>query len=61
MLYRRQYFIADTKQAFEAKYTMSQHDVSTLKRRSEGLGIKENYVITHQFDDNPNAILATDL
>jgi len=54
-------FITDTKQAFEVKYTMSQQDVSTLKRRSEGLGIKENYVITHQFDDNPNAILATDL
>jgi len=54
-------FIADAKQAFEVKYTMSQRDVSTLKRRSEGLGIKENYVITHQFDDNPHAILATDL
>jgi hypothetical protein len=54
-------FIVDTKQALEVKYTMSQHDVSTLKRRSKGLGIKENYVITHQFDNNPHAILATDL
>ena len=54
-------FIADTKQAFEVKYTMSQRDVSTLKRRSKGLGIKENYVITHQFENNPSAILATDL
>jgi len=54
-------FIVDTKQALEVKYTMSQHDVSTLKRRSKGLGIKENYVITHQFNDNSSAILATDL
>lgn len=54
-------FIADASSALEVKYTMSQHDLATLKRRSERLHIKENFVIAHQYDDNPEAILATDL
>jgi uncharacterized protein len=54
-------FIADTNYAFEVKLTMSQRDVDTLKRRTEGLGIKENYLISHQFNDNPHAIVVTDL
>jgi len=54
-------FIADSTSALEVKYTMSQHDVATLIRRSKGLGIQENYVITHQYSNHPQAIIATDL
>lgn len=54
-------FIADSKTAFEVKYTMSSQDISILKRRSLSLDIKDNFVVTHQFTDHPEAILATDL
>jgi len=54
-------FIADSTSALEVKFTMSSQDVSTLKRRSLSLNIKENFIITHQFNDHPVAILATDL
>jgi len=54
-------FIVDNKFAFEAKYTMSARDCMTLKRRSKGLKIYENYVISHQFNNNPESILAIDL
>ncbi len=54
-------FIADSSTAFEVKFTVSSQDVSTLKRRSSSLNIKENFVITHQFNNHPEAILATDL
>jgi uncharacterized protein len=54
-------FIADSDTAVEVKFTMSAQDVSTLKRRSLSLNIKDNFVITHQFNDHPEAILATDL
>jgi hypothetical protein len=54
-------FIADGGTAFEVKFTMSSQDVSTLRRRSLPLNIYENFVITHQFNDHPKAILATDL
>lgn len=54
-------FIVDSTSAFEVKYRMSPQDVSTLKRRSMSLNIKENFVITHQFNNHPEAILATDL
>lgn len=53
-------FIADAV-ALEVKFTMSAQDIATLKRRSSGLGIKENYVVTHQYTDAVNAIVATDL
>ena len=54
-------FIVDDSIAIEVKLTMSKRDVHTLKNRSKSLNIKENYVITHQFDKNETAILATDL
>ena len=54
-------FIADNKNALEVKFSMSQHDIETLKRRSRGLNIKENYVITHQYYDNPGVIIVTDI
>lgn len=54
-------FIADATTALEVKFTPSQQDVSTLKRRSGGLNIKENFVITHQYSEHPEIIIATDL
>lgn len=54
-------FIADTKYALEVKVSISLQDITTLKRRSGALNIKENYVISHQFSDNPDVLLATDL
>lgn len=54
-------FIVDSLYALEVKFSMSQHDVATLKRRSAGLDIKENYIITHQYSQHGEAILATDL
>jgi len=54
-------FIADTKVALEVKHTISKHDVSTLKRRSAGLHIKENYIIVHEYNTHPLAIPATDV
>lgn len=54
-------FVADTKCALEVKVSMSPQDIITLKRRSESLNIKENYVISYQYSDHPNVIIATDL
>lgn len=54
-------FIVNGSTALEVKYTMSKRDVSTLQQRSQALKINENYIVTHQFDQNPDAILATDL
>lgn len=54
-------FVADSALAIEAKFTMSQQDVATLKRRSAGLNLKENYVVTHEYSEHPEAVMATDL
>jgi predicted AAA+ superfamily ATPase len=54
-------FIVDASCALEVKLSMSQHDVAILSRRSTPLGLKERYVISHQYSDHPEAILATDL
>lgn len=54
-------FIVDDKIALEAKVSTSKQDFNNLKRRSKGVGINENYVVTLQYSDNPRAIVATDL
>lgn len=54
-------FIVDGTYALEVKFSLSQHDVATLKRRSATLGTKENYIITHEYSSHPNSISATDL
>lgn len=54
-------FIVDKSCALEVKLSMSRHDLVTLKRRSIGLNLRENYIITHQFSDIPETILSTDL
>lgn len=54
-------FIVNDKTALEVKVSMSKQDFNNLKRRSKGLGINENYVVTLQYSDNPGAIAATDI
>lgn len=54
-------FIVDEKVALEVKTSMSRQDISNLERRSKGLGIKENYIITLQYNENSQAILATEI
>jgi len=54
-------FIIDGKTALEVKYTMSQQDLATLKKRSKTLKIIDNYIVIHQFNDYPKSILVTDL
>lgn len=54
-------FILDEKTAIEVKYSVSLKDIDTLKRRSQSLRINESFVITHEFNDYSESILATDL
>ncbi len=54
-------FIIDGKTALEVKYTMSQQDLATLKKRSKTLKIIDNYIVIHQFNDYPKSILVTNL
>lgn len=54
-------FIVDGSVALEVKMSMSQQDLTNLKKRSGILNISENYVVTLQYSDNDHAILATDL
>jgi len=54
-------FITNTSCALEVKLTMSRQDIVTLRRRSGRLRIKENYVISYQYNNNHEVILATDL
>lgn len=54
-------FIVDDKIALEVKTSMSQQDLANLKKRCKGLNVNETYVITSQYTDNKEGILATDL
>lgn len=54
-------FIVDNKIALEVKTSMSQQDLFNLKRRSKGLNINEAYVLTLQYSDRSEAILAIDI
>lgn len=54
-------FIVDDKIALEVKMSMSQQDLSSLRRRSIGLNISETYVVTLQYSENKDAILAIDM
>ena len=54
-------FIIDDKIALEVKVTMSQQDLANLKKRSAGLNIDENYILSLQYNENKKGILATDL
>ncbi|KKP80632.1 MAG: ATPase [Candidatus Levybacteria bacterium GW2011_GWB1_35_5] len=54
-------FIVDGKVALEVKTSMSRQDISNLKRRSKGLGIKENYIIALQYNEDKETIAAVDI
>lgn len=53
--------ILDGKIALEVKMSASKQDISHLKARVEGLSISEFYVISQQYDEYKEVILATDL
>ncbi|OGH17976.1 MAG: hypothetical protein A3C22_00975 [Candidatus Levybacteria bacterium RIFCSPHIGHO2_02_FULL_37_10] len=54
-------FIADDKIALEVKMSMSQQDLFNLERRSNSLHIDEAYMITLQYNDRSEVILAVDI
>ena len=54
-------FIVDEKIGLEVKLSSSKQDIARLKRYSEKLVLKESYVISHQYVDSEDVILATDL
>lgn len=54
-------FIVDEKVALEAKITPSQRDISNLIKRSQGLNLQEAYVVTLNFSDKKEVVLAVDL
>lgn len=54
-------FILDSNIALEIKYSATKKDFSSLNRRKESLKISEGYIVTHEFSDNVQSILSTDL
>lgn len=54
-------FIIDSKIALEVKMSMSQQDLSNLRKRSAGLNMDEAYVLALKYTENKNGILATDM
>lgn len=54
-------FIIDDKTALEVKTTVSRQDISNLQKRIESLKLPEYYIVSHQFSDYREVILATDL
>jgi predicted AAA+ superfamily ATPase len=54
-------FILDGNFALEVKLSFSPRDMRLLKQRSVGLSVSESYIVTNDFTDKPQAILAVDL
>lgn len=54
-------FIADRKIALEVKTSASRRDIDHLKRRSQNLNLSEIYVISKEYSEEKQVILATDL
>ena len=54
-------FIADGKVALEVKTSASRRDIDHLKRRSKSLNLTESYVISKEYREDKEVILATDL
>lgn len=54
-------FILDNNIAVEIKYSATKKDFSSLNRRKESLKISQGYIVTHEFSDNVQSILSTDL
>lgn len=54
-------FIADGKVALEIKTSASRRDIDHLKRRGKSLSLTESYVISKEYSEDKEVILATDL
>jgi predicted AAA+ superfamily ATPase len=54
-------FIVDEKLALEVKMTTSQQDITTLKLRAESIKLTESYVVTSQYSDRKEVVIATDI
>lgn len=54
-------FILDSKKAFEVKTKPTPSDFNALKKNSLSLGIKEQYIITRQFDQSEYTVPAFSL
>lgn len=54
-------FIVDGKIALEVKVSASKRDIDHLKRRSRILNLPENYIISKEYSEEKEVILATDL
>ena len=54
-------FIVDEEEAVEVKTTASLQDIEYLRRRVENLNLQGSYIISLEYKDEPNVILATDL
>lgn len=54
-------FILDKKSAFEVKITAVVSDINRLHRIANNLKLKDNYLITKNYSDFSNVILAQDL
>lgn len=54
-------FIVDEKEALEIKISVSLQDIEYLRRRMQNLHLQRGYVVSLEFSNEENVILATDL
>ena len=54
-------FVLDEIYALEAKLSFSPRDSRVLKQRCAGLNLSESYIVTNNFTDRSDVILAVDL
>lgn len=54
-------FIVDKQTGLEVKLSSSRQDIENLKRRAKGLDIIEHYLVSLQYSDDKQTILAIDL
>ena len=54
-------FIVDEKEALEVKLSASLQDVEHLRRRVQNLNLTGAYIVSLEFNEDPNVLLATDL
>lgn len=54
-------FIVDSNIGLEVKISASRRDIAHLKARAKGLEISEQYVVSKEYSDEKEVILATDL
>jgi len=54
-------FIADKKVGLEVKMAASQADIKNLRLGAEPIQLAENYVVTSQYSDKKEVIVATDI